>query len=106
MKPTRQESKILKEIFKSSNGLYLFTLHRQLDISPKDLFLAIENLKANGLIEISEDRVSITKEGVVFAIKTPLKLREKNLDKKMTMEEFKGPTIKINDFYIPQNFQK
>lgn len=106
MKLTKIERDILIEIFNSGNGLFLFSIHRQLGISPKDLFLAIENLKKNKLLEINEERVTITKEGVDFAINTPLKLGTEKLDKKITVEEFMGPKIKINEFYIPQNFQK
>lgn len=106
MKLTKQERQILLEIFKASNGLFLFTLHRQLNLSPKELFLSVENLKSNGLIEISEDRITITKEGINYSVHTPLKIKLEINDKKVVKEEFLGTRININEFYIPQNFEK
>lgn len=106
MKLTRQERQILIEIFKSSNGLFIFTLHRQLSISPKELFISIENLKKNGLLEVSEDRAIITKEGIDYAAKTPLKIKNDANIERIVKEEFLGKTIEINEFYIPQNFEK
>lgn len=106
MKLTKQERQILVEIFKSSNGLFLFTLHRQLNLTPKDLFTAIENLKSNGFVEETEDRITITKEGIEFAVNTPLKNKRVENDKKIVMEDFRGKKINVNEFYIPQNFEK
>ena len=106
MKLTRQERQILIEIFKSSNGLFIFTLHRQLNISPKDLFTSIENLKRNGFLEVNEDRATITKEGIDYAAKTPLKTKVDANNERLIKEEFQGKKIEINEFYIPQNFEK
>lgn len=106
MKLTKQERLILVEIFKATNGLFLFTLHRQLNLSPKELFLSVENLKSNGLIEISEDRITITKEGKNYSVQTPLKIKLGVNSEKLIKEDFLGRRININDFYIPQNFEK
>lgn len=106
MKHTNLERKILNEIFKSSNGLFLFSLYKQLNITPKDLFISIENLKTNGLIDLNEDRVSITKEGIGYVVNTQLKLANNEDKQKLIKENFQGKRIKINEFYIPQNFEK
>lgn len=106
MKLTNQEKKILIEIFKASNGLFLFTLHRQLIISPKDLFLSVENLKSNGLIDVNEDRLTLTKKGVDYSTKTTLKIKTKETNQKTIKEDFIGKRININEFYIPRNFEK
>lgn len=106
MKLTKYERQILIEIFKSSNGLFLFTIHRQLALSPKDLFSAIENLKSNGFINVDEDRVTITKEGIGYASKTQLKTKVDSNREKLINEEYLGKRININEFYIPQNFEK
>ena len=106
MKLTKQERQILVEIFKSSNGLFLFTLHRQLNLTPKDLFTSVEKLKSNGLVVETEDRITITKEGIEFAVKTPLKNKIDENNKKLIMEDFRGKKINVNEFYIPQNFEK
>lgn len=106
MKLTKQERQILIDIFKSSNGLFIFTLHRQLNLSPKELFAAIEKLKSNGLIDVTEDRAIITKTGVEYAVKTPLKTKIDDNKQRLIKENFLGKRININEFYIPQNFEK
>lgn len=106
MKLSKQERLILVEIFKASNGLFLFTLHRQLKLSPKELFISVENLKSKGLIEISEDRITITKEGINYSVHTPLKIKSDTNNEKLIKEDFLGRRININEFYIPQYFEK
>jgi hypothetical protein len=106
MKLTKQEKQILIEIFKASNGLFLFTLHRQLNLSPKEIYSAIENLKSYGLLELKEDKVTITKDGVGYSVQTPLKTKTDITSKKLMKEDFLGRRININEFYIPQNFEK
>jgi hypothetical protein len=106
MKLTNQENKILIEIFKASNGLFLFTLHRQLNISPKDLFLSVENLKSYGLINVNDDRVTLTTKGVDYSTKTTLNIKTEKTNQKIIKEDFMGKIININEFYIPRNFEK
>ena len=106
MKLTKQEKQILAEIFKSSNGLFLFTLHRQINISPKELFNAVENLKSNRLVEVIEDRAKITDEGRKSAVKVPLKNKLTKNNKRQIIEYVSGKKININEFYIPRNFEK
>lgn len=106
MKLTNQERRILIEIFNSSNGLFLFTLHRQLNISPKDLFISIENLKSNGLLDVNEDRVTLTSKGIDFSTKTKLKINTELTNSNPIKEDYLGKSIDINEFYIPRNFEK
>lgn len=106
MKLTNQERKILIEIFKSINGLFLFTLHRQLNISPKDLFLSVENLRTNGLLDVNEDRVTLTTKGIDYSTKTTLKIKTEMTNPKLIKEDYQGKRININEFYIPRNFEK
>lgn len=105
MKLTKLEKQILYEVFKSSNGLFIFSLHRQLNLTPKDLFVSIENLKTSGLIEVNEDRVSTTKDGIGYAVNTQLKTAQ-NDNQKFKKENTVGRKIEINEFYIPQNYEK
>ena len=106
IKLTKQERQILIDVFKSNNGLFIFTLHRQLNLSPKELFAAIERLKTTGLIDVTEDRATITKDGVEYAVKTPLKTKLDDNKQSLIKENFLGKRIDINEFYIPQNFEK
>jgi len=106
MKLTKQERQIMIEIFKSINGLFLFSLHSKLNLSPKELFTAIENLKQNGFLDVIDDRVTITSEGISFAARVLLKPQINIQDKELSKEEFLGKKININEFYIPQNFEK
>jgi len=103
---TKQERQILIDVFKSINGLFIFTLHRQLNLSPKELFVAIEKLKTTGLIEVTEDRATITKDGVEYAVSTPLNTKFDDNKQSLIKEKILGRRININEFYIPQNFEK
>lgn len=103
---TKQEKQILVEIFKASNGLFLFTLHRQLNLSPKEIFSAVENLKSLGLIELLEDKVKITKKGIGYSVQNPLKDQKVLKNETKIQDDFVGRKININEFYIPLNFEK
>ncbi|MCH8490986.1 MAG: hypothetical protein LAT81_13800 [Oceanicaulis sp.] len=106
MKVLKQEKEILSELFKSSNGLFPFTLHRQLRLSPKELYTSIEHLKVNGLIEVIEDRVTLTKEGISFSVKNTLKSKVGGINQNFFKEDYLGRKLEINEFYIPQNFEE
>lgn len=106
MKLSKTEKTILLDLFKASNGLFLFTLHRQSNLSPKEIFIAIENLLANKLIELTDDRVTATKEGIDFVIKNTIRNKADNDKKNLFIENFKGQRIEINSFYIPQDFNQ
>lgn len=106
MKYSKIDKQILSELFKASDGLYLFTLHRHLNLSPKELFNSVEKLKSSGFVEVSNDRVVITKDGVKYSTQMPLKLKKEIKIDKLIKEEFLGERININEFYIPYNYEK
>ncbi|MDP3927758.1 MAG: hypothetical protein Q8R57_01920 [Bacteroidota bacterium] len=106
IKLLKQERRILTDIFGSSNGLFIFTIHRQLNLSPNELFAAIEKLKSNGLIDVIDDRATLTKVGAEYAVKTSLKTKIGHKKQNLIKENFLGKRININEFYIPQKFEK
>lgn len=106
MKLSKNEKRILIDLFKSTESLFMFTLHKRLQLSPKELFEAIEKLKSSELITVSDNRLSITKEGVKFLVTSDLKQNNSTVNNKIILEDFLGPKIDINSFYIPKDFNK
>lgn len=102
MKLNRVDNIILKDLFKSGEGLFIFTLYSRYKISPKILFESINKLKDNELINIiEEERIEITKNGINRIVKSSSVNNKREIKIK---EEFLGPKIKINTFYIPRDF--
>ena len=102
MKLNRVDNIILKDLFKSEEGLFIFTLYSRYKISPKILFDSINRLKENELINLlEEERIEITIKGINKIVKFNSKNHKKEFEIK---NEFLGPKIKINSFYIPRDF--
>ncbi|PRB02041.1 hypothetical protein CQ046_13845 [Chryseobacterium sp. MYb7] len=101
MKLNKIEKIILNDLFKSTEGLFIYTLYSRYKVSPKILFETIENLKASNYITGTNERIEITKEGIESIVKKNIKHEKKEFDIK---EEFLGPQIKINSFYVPRDF--
>jgi len=102
MRLNKLEKRLLTDLFKSTEGLFIFTLYRRYNLSPKELFLAINKLKENRLIEIDDDRISITKQGIQFAVNSNFSKSNKSDRFSKIPENFIGPNISINEFYIPK----
>lgn len=92
---------ILKDLYKSIDGLYAFTLYSRYRISPKELFLFIKRYTQNEFIIYTEEKLKLTEKGrtnilsELFYNKNKLGL-ESNLP-----ENYKGGKIDIDVPYIP-----
>lgn len=102
MRLNKLEVRLLTDLFKSSEGLFIFTLYRRYNLSPKELFLAVNKLKENELIEFDDDRISITKQGIQYAVDSNFSKSNKSNRFEKIPENFLGPQISINEFYIPK----
>ena len=102
MRLNKIEKLLLVDLFKSSDGLYIYTLYQRYNLSPKELFLTIDSLNKIKLIEVDEDRLKISKQGIEFAIKNNMNSKEQTEKKIIIPENFIGPKIEINQFYIPK----
>lgn len=97
------ETVIIKDLFKSSNGLFIYTMYHRYNTPPKDLFLAIEGLKNLGYVVESEDRVEITTSGKDYVINTNItSLHQVDKFSKIPIE-YLGSKISINEFYLPKS---
>ncbi len=107
MKLNKLETKLLTDLFKSTEGLYIYTLYQRYNLSPKELFLAIETLKENNFAELDDIRISISKEGIAHAVNTNIRLPLSTERFAKVPLNFIGPKIEINQFYIPKiNIEK
>ena len=69
------------------------------------IFESINKLETEGIIHNADDRISLTKAGVDFAIAKHINYKENKSDKHMPVF-CNGPKIEINEFYIPLDFEK
>jgi hypothetical protein len=102
MSLTKTEKRLLVDMFKSAEGLFIFTLYKRFNLSPKELFIAIESLKKEGLINSENERLNITKLGIEFIVTNGLKPKGSSKKFVSIPLEFLGPKIGINEFYIPK----
>lgn len=103
MKLKLLEIQILKNLFKSDHGLFIFTLFQRLRVSPKDLFEGIlELVKLELIIEVSE-RVELTHKGKEYVINNKLASEIDSNKFGKIPAEFIGRKIGINEFYLPKD---
>jgi len=105
MKLSNTDRIIINDLFKATEGLFIYTLYSRYKFSPKDIFESINKLETEGIIHNADDRISLTKAGVDFAIAKHINYKENKSDKHMPVF-CNGPKIEINEFYIPLDFEK
>jgi hypothetical protein len=96
------ESKILKDLFESVDGLYPFTFYSRYKIEPDIMFKFIDKFLKRKLILFNQDKLYITESGRKYAQKN-LFLRSrvsKKFDNIPTL--FLENKIKINKPYLPE----
>lgn len=102
MKLNKLSKQLLFDLFRSTDGLFIYTLYSRYKRSPKALFLAIKFLTDNGLAISNDERISISATGKEFALSISYGIRDAYNKFDMIPKEFIGPKIKINEFYIPK----
>lgn len=106
MKLSNIDKFVINDLFKATEGLFVFTLYSRYKVSPKELFESINKLETGGILIYSDDRISLTKEGVNFAIKRQKHFKEDAEEISDKAPDFsKGPKIEVNKFYIPLGFE-
>lgn len=94
--------KILVEVFKSSNGLYTYTLYRRFLSSPKELFVSLSELSDLGLAHEEDERISLTKKGLNFVINNNILFQKNESKYSKIPNKYLGRKIEINEFYLPR----
>lgn len=107
MNTSNHEYKSLIEVFKASNGLTLKTLQKRANISQIESEEIAKSMTSKLYCTMLKNRLLITKTGVTH-LKDSFFDESKNdtFIQKNIKEEFLGKQININEFYIPQNFEK
>lgn len=93
--------KLLQDLFRASDGLYIFTLYQRFNVSPKELYLTINELVEKKIILSDEDRLSLTSEGKEFVINSDISIKKAKNKSEKIPSEFLGRRIEINEFYLP-----
>jgi predicted transcriptional regulator len=97
------EKELLLHLFKSTEGLYLFTLYKRLGVSPSQIFKIIENLTKNNSIVVNGDKVSLSQEAREFMIKNNFIVKSKLNKYSNIPNYFLGNSIGKDEIYLPQN---
>jgi hypothetical protein len=96
------ESKILRDLFESVDGLYPFTFYSRYKIEPDVMFKFIDKFLKRELILFNQDKLYITESGRKYAQKA-LFLRKKALKKFDNIPPlFLENKFGINKPYLPE----
>jgi predicted transcriptional regulator len=102
MKVTQVEQSILKELFKSSNGLLVYTIYGKFRLTPAEVFKFLQKFSTADIIKQEEEKISLTEKGkkfLLFRKKAPSNSKDKFSN---IPEKFLSANIKINEFYTPK----
>lgn len=101
MKLNQIEIRLVKDLYKSENGLYTFTLFNKLKISISELFAIINLLVDRGVIIEKDDRVFITEKGRAEVLNQNLISKGVKSKYDVIPDRFLGPRIAIDELYFP-----
>ena len=107
MSKSNHEDQILLELFKENDGLTLKKLKRSIGVADDEFEKRVDSLVQNELCTRFKKRYTITTKGSEHLIHSFTKDISITTNKKSIVEEkFSGRKININEFYIPQKFEK
>lgn len=95
--------KILLDLFKASDGLYIFTLYKRYNVSPSKLFLLVNELVERKIIINEENRIVLTSNGREYVISNNISLKPTTKKYERIPQNFIGRKIGINEFYLPKS---
>lgn len=111
MKLERDEISLIRTLGLSNNGLHVYTIFRKAGLAAPTLSKALANLQRKEVVELREEVVSLTQKGhslistqpsLLLAPQVRLQDRLNRLTPSPRASEFKGPSIGINEFYVPR----
>lgn len=102
MKLGKLARQLLLDLFKSTDGLYTYTLYRRYKKSPSELFTAIKFLADNSLIVSDNEKLSITSSGISYTMVNNIRVKSREGKRVFPHSVFIGPKLNIDSFYIPK----
>lgn len=91
---------LLRDLFESVKGLYLFTFHSKYRLQPDELFHIVKKLKDKDLLTVEEGKLLITDKGKEEILKNNFK---KSPEREFNIPQyFLGKKIDINEPYVPE----
>ncbi len=98
---TNIEKKLLKDLYESTDGLFLFTFYSRYKIEPDKIYKFVEKYESKGIINLISDKLTITKIGRDILLKQIFH-KASNSDNKLNIpEEFVIDKISINEPFLP-----
>lgn len=97
------ENKILKDLYRSSNGLFAFTFYERYRISPQKFLNFVEKYKSKNIIfyDDKNGRITLMDEGKEF-LQHRFITSNKRVNKYENIpRDFIAESLKINEPYLP-----
>jgi hypothetical protein len=96
------ESKILKDLFESVDGLYPFTFYSRYKIEPDVMFKFIDRFLKRKFILFSQDKLYMTELGRMYAQKVLFFRKRVSNTYGNIPTSFLENKLKINEPYLPE----
>lgn len=97
-----EDIEILRELIKNES-VELYSFHEKYKLSPAQLARVIEKFKNLNLITLTNDQLSLTKDGAewIFKNRKVIFLKERQKYWKEVPESMRQKKLEINEFYKP-----
>ena len=92
---------ILKDLYESVSGLYVYTFSSRYNLTPKETFEFIRTYKNKDYLEYVNDRIILTKNGKRNVFSKIFHRKMKKGLRSNLPTEYKGEKINIDTPYVP-----
>lgn len=110
MNLTQEEVALIRTVAVSSKGLHIYTIFRRSGLAAPAMSKALASLKRSNIIDLGDEVAVLTEKGQQLVASQPsllvhtTRLHERLEQKAISPRtaHFIGPTIGINEFYVPR----
>ena len=108
---TQDEIALIRTLALSTKGLHIYTIFRKAGLAAPAMSKALGNLQRSNIIDVGDEVAALTEKGKKLVAMQPslLLAQAARLQKRLNQSElspraadFRGPTIGINEFYVPR----
>lgn len=108
---TKDEVALIRILGVSRAGLHIYTIFRRAGLAAPAMSRALGSLQRSDVVRLEDDVASLTDKGQMLLTKKPslllaqpsgLRDRLNRAVSSPRVSEFKGPSIGVNEFYVPR----
>lgn len=108
---TKDEVALIRTLGVSRVGLHIYTIFRRAGLAAPALSRALGSLQRSDVVRLEDEVASLTKKGHMLIANKPslLLVQPSRLQGQLNRaapapraSEFKGPSIGVNEFYVPR----